>query len=109
MPSPYVFIITTDPRNGADLASCDGLSARSARGCAARALARMLIEAGREDGPVEARGADGRLRYTVRSVAAFARTALIENPGIRVVPWRESRWGSDATGALADEGPDATA
>ena len=68
---------------GSGVARC-GDVAQSSRGCAARDLARKLVFAGAEDGPVEAMRGD-----RVRSLHAFARTALVENPRLRVVPYRD--------------------
>jgi hypothetical protein len=85
----YQFIISTDPKTGADLASCDGFHAKSSRSCAARVLARMLMDAEWADGPIEARRTDGRLRYTVKRLHAFAARALVENPALHTTPYRE--------------------
>jgi hypothetical protein len=86
----YQFIISTDPKTGADLASCDGFHAKSSRSCAARVLARMLMDAEWADGPTEARGTDGRLRYTVKRLHAFAMTRLVENPTIAIKPFTQT-------------------
>ena len=86
---PYQFIISTDPKTAADVASCDGFTARSSRSCAARVLARMLVDAEYADGPIEARGTDGRLRYTARRLHAFAAKVLAENPRLHTTPYRE--------------------
>ena len=83
----HTITIGTDPKTGADLAWCGSLSARSARSCAARGVARMLVEAGEADGPVSAIGADGAPRYTVPSLFSFARRTLLENPRLRSVLW----------------------
>ena len=81
--------ISTEPNTGADLANGAGLTARALKACGARKLARMLVEAGIPDMPLEARGPDGKLRYTVRSLHAFARKTLAENPRLHTVAWRE--------------------
>jgi hypothetical protein len=89
----YQFILTTQttPRGQQvyDVAQCGDLIAKSLKSCAARKLARDLIANGAEDGPIEARGTDGKLRYTVRSLAAFAKFTTQENPRIKVVRWTE--------------------
>jgi hypothetical protein len=72
-----------------DVAQCGDLIAKSLKSCSARKLARDLIAAGAEDGPIEARGTDGKLRYTVKSLAAFAKFTTQENPRIKVVRWTE--------------------
>lgn len=79
--------IGTNPKTGADLASWEGFTARSSGGCAARTLARMLMDADIQDQPLEARGRDGKLRYTVRRLHAFAGTRLVENPHLMVRPY----------------------
>jgi hypothetical protein len=86
---PHVITISTEQRTfqAYDVATHGDLRAVSAKSCAARKLVRMMIEAGAEDGPVEARGLDGRLRYTVRSLHAFAKYALTENPRPRLIRW----------------------
>lgn len=75
----------------ADLASCGEFTARSARSCAARALARLMVSAGVEDGPVEARGTDGALRYTMKSLHNFAKFTISENPRPHTVRWVDMR------------------
>jgi len=72
-----------------DVAQCSDLVAKSLKSCAARKLARAMIQAGAEDAPIEARGPDGKLRYTVRSLAAFAKFTIQENPRINTVRWAE--------------------
>ena len=64
---------------GSGVARCGDVVAQSSRD-----LARKLVFAGAEDGPVEAMRGD-----RVRSLHAFARTALVENPRLRVVPYRD--------------------
>ena len=77
----HTFIISeTEGLRAGDTATCEDLTARSTRSCAARALARKMVAAGIPDGPIEARGKDGRLRYTVRSPHAFAKFTLSESP-----------------------------
>lgn len=82
----HTFTISTNHKHH-DVATSGDLIATSARGCAARKLARMLVEAEAPEGPIEARGTDGRLRYTVRSLYAFAQTDLTEDP-LRVRRYR---------------------
>lgn len=82
----HTFTISTDAKHR-DCAASGDLIATSSRGCAARALSRMLVEAEAPEGPIEARGTDGRLRYTVRSLYAFAQTDLTEDP-LRVRRYR---------------------
>lgn len=86
----YTFVIgsaTTATRQVYDVATCGDLHARSLRSCAARKLARQMIEAGYPDGPIEVYGQTGVCRYTVRSLYAFARVTLSEDPSIH-----KSRW-----------------
>lgn len=83
----HVIVISTDRKTAADVAECGGLRATSSRFCAARKLARLMVENGAENGPVEARGADGELRYTVKSLHAFAKFTLTENPSIHKIGW----------------------
>lgn len=97
-----IITISIEPHTGADLATGGGLTARSLKSCAARKLARALVEAGAPDSPLEARGLDGRLRYTAPSLYAFSRKTLAENPRLRVVPWRE--FGAEG-GKVKEEGP----
>ncbi len=78
MSAIYRFTISTDPITASDVAECNGLRATSAKSCAARKLARALIAAGAESAPIEAYGADGRLRYTAQSLWAFAAKTLSE-------------------------------
>ena len=85
----YRFEIATEPKTGADLASSGEHHARSLKSCAARKLARVIIGAGMPDGPIEAwRGTVPC--YTVRSLAAYARTTLEQDPRFRVIPHREN-------------------
>ncbi len=83
----YRFVISSDPKTGADVARCGEHTARSSRASAAHDLARAIIGAGLPDAPIEARGEDGRLRYTVRSLAAFARWTITETPKLRRMRW----------------------
>ena len=85
----YRFEIATEPKTGADLASCGEYSARSLKSCAARKLARVLIDAGMPDGPIEAWRGVVRC-YTARSLAALSRTTLEQDPRLRVIPYREN-------------------
>ena len=85
----YHFEIATEPKTGADLASCGEHHARSLKSCAARKLARVIIGAGMPDGPIEAwRGTV--LCYTAPSLAGYARTTLTENPRLRVIRYTEN-------------------
>jgi hypothetical protein len=87
---PYTFVCGVEskpPFRVYDLATCGELSARSLKGCAARSLARVLIAKGAQDGPIEARGEDGKLRYTVKSLFAFAKFSMTENPRPRLIRW----------------------
>lgn len=92
MPTP-TFTISSQtqksPSQVYDVAQCGDLTAKSLKSCAARKLARAMIDAGAEDGPIEARGTDGRLRYTVKSLAAFAKFTITENPRIKVIRYTE--------------------
>ena len=83
----YAFQISTG-RAGVDIASCGDMTAQSSRGCAARDLSRTLVAAGAEDAPIEAMRGD-RVSYRVRSLHAFARTALVENPKLKAVAYRD--------------------
>jgi hypothetical protein len=47
----------------------------------------MLIDGGTPDQPIEARGVDGKLRYTVRSLVAFSKFTVRENPALGLMPW----------------------
>lgn len=60
------------------------IAVTSSRSCAARKLARFLVEAGEADGPIEAYGPDGALRYRVNSLYAFAQSTLVENPRLHL-------------------------
>jgi len=80
---------TVQPYRVYDVAQCGDLVAQSLKSCAARDLARLLVAAGVEDGPIEARGTDGRLRYTVRSLYAFAKGTLRENPRLHIAKFQE--------------------
>jgi hypothetical protein len=84
-----------------DVATCGAYRAMSLKSCAARKLARDMVAAGEPDGPIEARGIDGKLRYTVSSLHAFAKFTLVENPRLRVVPWREMVF-ADKSNAVSD-------
>ena len=81
-------VISTDSA-GRDIATHGPYTAKSTRSCAARKLARILVEAEFFDTPIEAIGTDGRLRYTVRSLHAFAKKTLVENPRPHLVPYVE--------------------
>ncbi len=79
----HTFTIDTVTRSAAtvvDRATCGLHVATSTRSCADRRLARMMLASGEVDGAIEARGVDGRLRYTVRSLAEFAKWTLTEKP-----------------------------
>jgi len=86
-PHMLTFIISSEPKTAADVATCGDVTARSSRSCAARKLARMLIDGGTPDQPIEARGVDGKLRYTVRSLVAFSKFTVRENPALGLMPW----------------------
>lgn len=93
-PLTHVFTISTNqssPFQVYDVARCGDVVAKSLKSCAARKLARLLIAIGTEDGPIEARGEDGKPRYTVKSLYAFARKTLVENPRLRSIPFVEFR------------------
>lgn len=83
------FTIGTERNSGTDTAECGPYVARSLRSCAARKLARVMVEAGEPDGPIEARGTDGKLRYRVNSLHGFAKRTLVENPALRLIPYQE--------------------
>jgi hypothetical protein len=85
----YHFEIATEPKTGADLASCGEHHARSLKSCAARKLARVLIDAGMPDGPIEAWRGPVRC-YTALSLAALSRTTIQENPRLRVRRYTEN-------------------
>jgi hypothetical protein len=80
--------LSSESKTGADIATdlSSGLVARSARSCAARKLARMLVAQGIDDQPVQARR-NGVSCYTVKSLAAFAKTSVTEQPRLHVIPW----------------------
>jgi hypothetical protein len=109
----YRFEIATEPKTGADLASCVehafGMTcgehkARSLKSCAARKLARVLIAAGMPDGPIEAwRGTVPC--YTARSLAAYARTTLEQDPRFRVIPHRENPYATREPSRVLEETP----
>jgi hypothetical protein len=44
-----------------------------------------MVENGAVDGPIEARGEDEMLRYTVRSLVAFGKRTIAENPKLRTI------------------------
>lgn len=80
--------ISTDPTTGADIAGCGIHVARSAKSCAARKLARALVGSGMPDQKLEARGLyDQKLRYTIRSLHAFARKFVAETSGAPTLAW----------------------
>lgn len=96
----HTFTVDTMTRSATsvvDRATCGDYVTTSSRSCAARRLARMMVTAGEPDGTIEARGADGRLRYTVRSLVEFARWTLTESPKPSLTRWaaREGGWPSD--------------
>jgi hypothetical protein len=93
----YRFTISTDPTTASDVVECNGLRATSAKSCAARKLARALIAAGAEDGPVQAFGQDDKLRYTVQSLWAFAAKTLTEDH-LRLA-WHAQHPNADVSGA----------
>lgn len=81
----HVFTIATESPHWSrvyDVATCGPYRAISLKSCAARKLARVMMAAGEPDGPIEARGPDGKLRYTVRALHAFGKTTIGENPAI---------------------------
>lgn len=104
----HTITIGTDPKTGADLAWCGTLAARSARSCAARNLARMLVDAGEADGPVTAIGADGAVRYHVPSLFAFAKRTLMEAPRLHTRPWQPFNINGRHVGEAKDGGSEAS-
>jgi len=95
---PTTLTISLDRKTGADLARCGEYHTRSARSSAARALARQLIAAGFDPGPFEARGEDGRLRYSGPSLLEFSKWTLAEEPRlrrVRFVPYGSPHWRRD--------------
>ena len=76
----HKFTIGTERKTARDVAECGPYRETSSRSCAARKLARVLVEVGEADGPVLAYGPDGALRYRANSLYAFARFTLAENP-----------------------------
>lgn len=85
---PHTFTISTAPRPAADTATCGAHFATTPLSKAAGKLARIMVAANVPDGQIEARGTDGRLRYTMRSLHAFALWRLREDPRFRVERWR---------------------
>lgn len=100
----HTITVGTDPKTFADVASCGEYTARSARGCAARNLARTMMDAGEADGPIEARGPDGAVRYRVRSLFAFAGRTLVEGPRLHTVRWRPLNINATGVGEAKDGG-----
>jgi hypothetical protein len=85
----YRFVVSSESRTARDMAEwSDSARGRvittSARSCAARKLARLLVENAEPDGPVEAVGPAGDVRYTVGSLYAFAKGTIVENPRLGV-------------------------
>ena len=92
----YVITVGTHPKTYSDMASHGPLVATSARSCAARKLARLMNECGIPDGPIEARDADGKVRYRVKSLHRFAGRSLTENPALHTIkyePRSPGAWG----------------
>jgi len=87
--------------SGRFVAEYDGISVAKVRGSAAFDLARQMLASGAEDGPVEARGPDGRLHWTSPSLAALARSAIREDDrgGPRVIRYRPGFADSSTTGS----------
>lgn len=80
MTAPIIMTLH-EGKDGLDIAEAEFASQRytaSSRNGVTRKLARALVEAGAPDCPVEARGTNGRLRYTAKSLHAFARWTITE-------------------------------
>lgn len=95
-----ITMILSEGKEGADICGAffhgREFAATSRNGATMR-LARQLVEAGAPDGPVEARGADGRLRFTSPSLHGLARWTIEEGDrGIRQRRWKPSPMGGEA-------------
>jgi len=98
----HVFVVSMDSKTGADIAACGEFFARSARASASHNLARVMKDAGIADDEIEARGPDGKVRYRVKSLYAFAKYTVLSEPTIRRAVWKPyTGWGRDVG---SDEG-----
>lgn len=101
-----VVMTVREGRNGIDIAEADHAGENytaTSRNGATMKLARVLVEAGATDEPIEAWGSDGRLRFTSPSLHALARATIEEGErGIRLRRWR----GADMGGEAAQDGVD---
>ena len=86
-----------------DVAECGSYRAVSLKSCAARKLARVMIDAGEPDGPIEA-WHNGRLSYRVPSLYAFGKFTLSENPTPRLKRWFPNDRFAISAGLEASEG-----
>lgn len=93
-------------RDGLDVAEAvhagETFTATSRNGATMK-LARALLEAGAPDGPIEARGTDGKLRFTSPSLHRLGRWTIEESDrGIRQRRWKPSPMGGEAVQDGAD-------
>jgi hypothetical protein len=80
-------ITSTTTQGYVDQAQWGDVIVTSKKRSAARKLARLMLDGGATEGPIEARSADGRLLWTHRSLTEFAGFDISEEPRLHTAKW----------------------